>query len=307
MKIAIVGTLHQKIDSTHFRSMMEMILQHRMEHDISIESRYFAHLMNMGISMSGVRSMPMTTTMETDLLISIGGDGTFLKAARLIAGTDAHIMGVNAGRLGFLASIQPQEVKKVLEAILSGDFGSESRSMLEVVTHDEKGVEKVLGPVLNEVAIVRRDTASTISIYTHVDDEFVVTYQGDGILVSTPTGSTAYALSVGGPITHPASPTICICPIASHSLNIRPLVLADHTTVTVGVESRTGTFLLACDGKTTTLTTKTQVKIRKSDKKIKITHPRSYSYYATLQQKLLWGQDARSGIGLNEDGSLSEE
>lgn len=299
MKIAIVGTLHQKIDDKHFRTMMETILSGRMEHEISVESRFFAHLMSSGINLSGIRSIPMTTNPDTDLLISIGGDGTFLRASRLIAGTQAHILGINAGRLGFLASIRPDEVREVMDAVTSGDFASESRTMLEVVTRDENGVEKLLGPVLNEVAIVRRDTASTISICTHVDNEPVVTYQGDGVLVSTPTGSTAYALSVGGPIMHPASPTISICPIASHSLNIRPLVLGDHAVVSVGVESRTGTFLLACDGKTTTLTTKTQVTIRKSTKQLKIAHPRSYSYYSTLQQKLLWGQDARTGIDLN--------
>lgn len=300
MKIAIVGTLYQKIDSTHFNDMIECILSGRTEHDIVLESRFYAHLMSAGINLTGIRSMPMMTQIDTDLLISIGGDGTFLKASRLIAGTNAQIMGINAGRLGFLASIQPDEVESVMADIYAGNFVSENRTMLEVLTCDEKGEKKLLGPVLNEVAIVRRDTASTISIFTHVDDEFVVNYQGDGILVSTPTGSTAYALSVGGPITHPSSPTICICPIASHSLNIRPLVLGDHSIVSVDVESRTGSFLLACDGKTTTLGTKTRVTIRKSDKKIKIAHPHSYSYFGTLQQKLLWGKDARSSIGLND-------
>lgn len=306
MRIAIIGTLHQKLAGTRFRAMLEALLEARVEHDLCIESRFYAHLLSAGIELGGIRSMPMSTRIDTDLLISIGGDGTFLKAARLIAGTEAHIIGINAGRLGFLASIQPEDASSVLDAILKGDFSSESRTMLEVRVKDESGHEQLLGPVLNEVAIVRRDTASTISISTHVDGEFVVTYQGDGILVSTPTGSTAYALSVGGPITHPASPTICICPIASHSLNTRPLVVGDHIVVSLGVESRTGTFLLACDGKTTTLSTKTAVSIYKSDKHIKIAHPRSYSYYATLQQKLLWGQDARTGIGLNEDGLLDE-
>lgn len=306
MKIAIVGTLHQKLAGTRFRAMLEALLNQGVEHDISIESRFYAHLMSAGINLVGTLSVPMTTRIDTDLLISIGGDGTFLKSARLIAGTNAHIMGINAGRLGFLASIQPEEAKDVLDAILAGDFSSETRTMLEVRVKDESGHEQSFGPVLNEVAIVRRDTASTISISAHVDGEFVVTYQGDGVLVSTPTGSTAYALSVGGPITHPASPTICICPIASHSLNIRPLVIGNHAVVSLSVESRTGTFLLACDGKTTTLSTRTEVSIHKSDKHVKIAHPRSYSYYETLQQKLLWGQDARTGIGLNEDGLLDE-
>ena len=303
MKIAIIGTVHQKLSGTKFRSMIESILLECAEHTVCIESRFYALLLREDINLAGVRSITMNSESDLDLIISIGGDGTFLRAIRQNIGTKAPFIGINAGRLGFLASVQSEDAAAVIHDFLRGEYESEERTMLEVMVEDEKGTKHTYGPVLNEVAIVRRDNASTISVTAYVDGEFVVTYQGDGILVSTPTGSTAYALSVGGPITHPQSPTICICPIASHSLSIRPLVIGDHSKISLCIESRSGSFLLACDGKSTPITSNTAITIRKSDVSVKIAHPKSYSYFATLQQKLMWGQDARSGIALNDDGS----
>ena len=274
--------------------LMEYVLEHSEGHTLLVEPRLYAAMMTLGLDLGRARSIsPMSPGGSCDLLISIGGDGTFLRAAKLVAGREAAILGVNAGRLGFLASIQPEELMREWNMILAQRYVTEERTMLSVY---EKSGEKetLIGEAFNEVSLLRRDTASMIEIETHVDGEYMANYVGDGVNIATPTGSTAYSMSVQGPIIHPSAEVHLICPIAPHTLNMRPLVLPNTVTLTLSVESRTGAFLLALDGKGKPMTHRTALTVRKSDKKVRVAHlEQSYSYYGTLRNKLMWGQDAR--------------
>ncbi len=245
--------------------------------------------------MGNARSVSVMSDGACDLLISIGGDGTFLRAAKQAAGTDASVLGVNAGRLGFLATTQPDELRESWHEILCGEVLShEVRHLIHATIYDDCGKICLEGEALNEVGLIRRDMASMISVRAHINDAFVATYEGDGVLVATPTGSTAYALSANGPIIHPECEVLLLCPIAPHMLNMRPLIVPNSVRLDLSVESRSGTFLLALDGKSTALSNKSRISLETSEKSVKVAHIRKrYSYYSTLRNKLMWGQDAR--------------
>lgn len=275
--------------------LMEHVLTHSQGHPIQIEPRFYASLLASGLDMQNARSLsPMADGTSCDLLISIGGDGTFLRASKLIAGKETSILGINTGRLGFLASMQPEDLVKNWPQILAREYEVERRSMLAVYEDSEDGSETLIGEALNEISLIRRDTASMIEIVTHVDGEYMANYVGDGVNIATPTGSTAYSMSVQGPIIHPAAKVHLVCPIAPHSLNMRPLVLPDNAKLTLEVSSRNGSFLLAIDGKGKPMMHHTRLSVRKSEKEVCVAHTKEgYSYYATLRNKLMWGQDVR--------------
>lgn len=293
MKISICGSVYQKSSFQDLSILLESLLSLSIEHSVEIEERFYTLLMSQGFQLGGVSIMPPRSVANTDLLISIGGDGTFLRAAKLIAGTSAKIIGINSGRLGFLANVQPDEFKALWKKIIEGDYITEKRELLEVMVESADGKKISKGVVLNEVAMMKQDTASMISLDVYADEKFLASYEADGLLVSTPTGSTAYALSVNGPIVHPSSPVFTILPVASHMLTMRPIVLPNSVEVKVSIQSRTGTFLLACDGKSHTERVGNTVWIKLSSMVLNVLHAPDYSFYDTLRNKLMWGKDLR--------------
>lgn len=226
-----------------------------------------------------------------DYVISMGGDGTLLKAAGRVGGREIPIIGVNMGRLGFLADVLPSEIEETLDKVFAGDYVIEDHTPIQV----ESDCKPVQGnPVaLNDIAVLKRDSASMISIRTYVNGDFLVNYQADGLIVATPTGSTAYNLSNGGPIIAPQSGSLCITPVAPHSLNIRPVVLNDTSVITLDVESRSHNFLVAIDGRSEKMAEGTHLTIRKAPYKIKIVRLCNRRYFSTLREKLMWGADTR--------------
>lgn len=293
MKISVCGSVNQKGTPEGLAKLIKTILDLSMTHSVEIEERFYSLLNTLGYQLGGVGIMPPRTPVNTDLLISIGGDGTFLRAAKLIAGTPAKILGINTGRLGFLANIQPEELTTLWPMILSNQTMTEQRDLLEIEVEKVGGERITKGIALNEVAIMKQDTASMISMDVLANGEFLASYEADGLLVSTPTGSTAYAMSVNGPIVHPISPVFTILPVASHMLTMRPIVLPNSINVEVSVKSRTGTYLLACDGKSHSANVGEKVHVKLSDKKLNVLHPQGYSFYETLRNKLMWGKDFR--------------
>lgn len=296
MVVGFIGsTEHDPTKANLIGALMDSIIRQSEGVQIIIEPRFYSLLLTLGVSMRGSKSItPMSPGGMCDLLISIGGDGTFLRASKLVAGSDTAILGVNTGRLGFLASVRPDELLNVWQDILSCTYELETRSMLAVYQETTDGGTVLLGEALNEVSITRRDTASMIEVLTSIDGEYLANYVGDGVNIATPTGSTAYSMSVQGPIIHPSAHVHLICPIAPHSLNMRPLVVPDTTELILDVSSRNGSFLLAIDGKGKTVLQHTMLRVRKSDKELKVAHTKgSYSYYTTLRNKLMWGQDVR--------------
>ncbi len=227
-----------------------------------------------------------------DMLFSIGGDGTFLEAVTFVRDRGIPMVGINSGRLGFLADISRHELPSALAEIIEGRYRIQELPLLELLNPP-----RVMGDfkyALNELAVHKRDSSSMITIHTYLNQEFLNSYWADGLIVSTPTGSTAYSLSVGGPIMHPASHGIIITPIAPHNLTVRPLVVPDDMELTLKVEGRGGKFLASMDSRSTVIDDSLELKIRKAGFSIKVVERENQSFYATLRNKLMWGVDKRN-------------
>ena len=229
-----------------------------------------------------------------DLLISIGGDGTILRAITYVSDLSIPIIGINTGRLGFLATIQNNQIESALDSIFAGDYKISERTLLCVETQPENEALTQLNFALNEIAISRKNTTSMITVKTHLDGEYLTSYWADGLIVSTPTGSTGYSLSCGGPVISPAAKSFVITPIAPHNLNARPLVIPDQTEIQLQVDGREDFYLLSLDSRIATLHNSTVVKIKKANFKIKMIELYSESFIDTLRKKLLWGEDKRN-------------
>lgn len=228
---------------------------------------------------------------NADYVISMGGDGTFLKAAVRVGIKSIPLIGINMGRLGFLADVLPGEVETALQAVLEGNYNIEEHTAIQISTNggDFDGCHYAL----NDIAVLKRDIASMIGIHTSIDGSFLVNYQADGLIVSTPTGSTAYSLSNGGPIIVPQTRTLCLTPVAPHSLNIRPIVISDSSTVTLEVESRSHNYLVAVDGRSYTMHEGSTVTINKAPFVTRIVKPNGRRYFSSLRDKMMWGADKR--------------
>ncbi len=229
-----------------------------------------------------------------DLIIVVGGDGTLLKAAHAIAARPVPLVGVNLGRLGFLADITPERLKEDIGAILKGEFTREERLLLDSCVQ-RGGVMQDCTPALNDVVIQKSDSGRLIEFETHVDGNFVCAHRADGIIVATPTGSTAYALSGGGPILHPAADAIQMVPICPHSLGDRPIVVTGGSRIEI-VLTHGGKAQVSWDGqRTEPLAVGERIQIRRAERRIAFIHPRGYDYYRILRSKLHWGRSKHSG------------
>lgn len=228
---------------------------------------------------------------HADFAISIGGDGTFLKTASLVGTKGIPIIGVNIGRLGFLADVRDNEIEEAFKAIDKGRYRIEEHAVIGL---QAEGLPQDFIPfALNDIAVLKRDNASMITIHAYVDGDPLVTYQADGLIVSTPTGSTAYNLSNGGPIMLSQTDVLCLTPVASHSLTTRPIIVPDNCVIELDVESRTHNFLVAIDGRSATLDEGVRVTIGKADYKVRIVKRKSENFFSTLREKMMWGRDGR--------------
>ena len=228
-----------------------------------------------------------------DMMITIGGDGTLLRSITYIRDLGIPIIGINTGRLGFLTTLNQELLNIELKKVLNGEFDVKERSLLEVSVDDNDNFSD-FNFALNEVSVGRKNTTSMIEIKTTLDGEYLNTYWADGLIVSTPTGSTGYSLSCGGPIMTPSSQTFSITPIAPHNLNARPLVISDEIKIQLSVEGREKSHLLSLDSQIISLKNNVKIKIKKANYKIKLASINNNSFYKTLRNKLLWGEDRRN-------------
>ena len=227
-----------------------------------------------------------------NLMITIGGDGTLLRSISFVRNLEIPIIGINTGRLGFLATLNQDLLKPKLEKIIKGEFKVENRTLLEVIIDDQKSNDFPFA--LNEITVGRKNTTSMIKIRTNVDGEFLNSYWADGLIISTPTGSTGYSLSCGGPIMSPQSQTLALTPIAPHNLNARPIIIPDNTEIELSVSGREDFHLLSLDSRIISVKNENSITIRKADFKIMIAHLFEDNFYKTLRNKLLWGEDKRN-------------
>lgn len=230
--------------------------------------------------------------LDADLAVSIGGDGTFLNTAAIIGDSNIPILGINTGRLGFLADAADDEIEAIFNEILRNNYRLRERSVLKISTSD--GRAGTYPFALNEVAVLKQDLSSMINIHATVDGEYLNAYMADGLIVATPTGSTAYAMSVGGPLLMPQVHDLLIAPVASHSLNVRPLVIPDSCNIELEIESRSKSYLISLDGRSQLMNQHTKIYIAKADFTIKTVELAHHSFFNTLKNKLMWGIDKRN-------------
>jgi len=228
-----------------------------------------------------------------DFLICFGGDGTMLKATHLIGNTKIPITGINTGRLGFLSNISKHNIKELILSIKKKNYTISERSLIKVFTKPDLK-NTIFKFALNEVSISEKNHLSMISINTYVNNVFLNTYWGDGLIISTPTGSTAHSLSCGGPIVMPDSNNFIITPISSHNLNVRPLIVSDQNTIKIDLDQRFKSFNLSIDGESISINQKHTIFIKKENFKINFLITEKNNYFDTLRNKLLWGLDKRN-------------
>jgi NAD+ kinase len=289
MRFAIFGNTFQAKKSCHARALLDILKRRNAEVYVCREFYHFL-IADLGpeIPVSGLFD---GDDFSADMIICVGGDGTFLKAAGRVGKKNIPILGINTGRLGFLADTSPEDMEVTLDEVYNNHYKVEEHSVLQLLSSDRRLQSSPYA--LNEIAVLKRDSSSMITIHTSIKGAYLTTYQADGLIVATPTGSTAYSLSVGGPVIVPQSNTIAITPVAPHSLNVRPIVIRDDWEITLDVESRSHNFLVAIDGRSESCEESNRLTIRKADYSIKVVKRFDHVFFDTLRTKMMWGADGR--------------
>lgn len=293
MKIAIYGQSVDKISKNIFLEILNISKNQNLV--LFVEKKYNSVLLKKLKTNHNHKVFSSYNDLDKsiDMMITIGGDGTLLRSITYIRDLGIPIIGINTGRLGFLATLNQELLNIELKKILKGEFDVKERSLLEVSVDNNDNFSD-FNFALNEVSVGRKNTTSMIEIKTMLDGEYLNTYWADGLIVSTPTGSTGYSLSCGGPIMTPSSQTFSITPIAPHNLNARPLVISDEIKIELSVEGREKSHLLSLDSQIISLENNVKIKIKKANYKIKLASINNNSFYKTLRNKLLWGEDRRN-------------
>ena len=289
LRFALFGNVFQERKSAAVQKLLAVLSLHKA--DICIDEDFYTFLQD-GLQISLPQCEVFSgNDFSADFALCMGGDGTFLNVASRVADKGIPILGVNTGRLGFLAAFSADNIEDAIASLYSGSFTVEERSVLSLTS--DGGELQGYPFALNEIAILKHDISSMISINTRINGEFLTTYQADGLIVGTPTGSTAYSLSVGGPIVVPQSQTISLTPVAPHSLNMRPLLLCDDIEIELQVESRSHSFLIAIDGRSRSYSDSRRLRIRRAPYNIKVVTRQGESFFSTLRHKMMWGTDHR--------------
>lgn len=286
MRVAVFGSVHQDRYIDGILLLFNALGKYDVE--FYVQEKFYNYLCRMAKNPPVPHSIITDDNFSADIAISLGGDGTFLRTAKRVSSKNIPILGINTGNLGYLTDAKMDEVETVVEDVMNNRYKIECRTVIEVVSLDEN--HPISEPfALNEVAILRQDTSSIISIETSVNDSYLTTYKGDGLIISTPTGSTAYNLSVGGPILDPNSQNIVLSPISPHSLTMRPLVLRDDAELAIKVHSRAEMYNVSIDGRSNSLPIGTPIAIRKAAHTIKVIQSLRHTFTHTLRAKLMWG------------------
>ncbi|MGM9805351.1 MAG: NAD kinase [Candidatus Aphodosoma sp.] len=289
MRILLFGNKYRSALADAMYNFLLRLEKERIE--VLFERSFFEHVLTSGDDRIR-RFSVFDTVPDADMAISMGGDGTFLSTADAIGRRAIPVLGVNMGRLGFLTDVRETELGSVYDLIMEKRYAIEERTVLKMET--VAGGESVARYALNEVAVLKQDLSSMITVEARIGETLLNVYQADGLVVSTPTGSTAYSLSVGGPIMMPENRNLIIAPVASHSLNVRPLVIPDEWKLTLKVNSRSHSYLASADGRSMALPDSTELAIGRADYNVRTIRLEGFSFLDTLRQKLYWGADSRT-------------
>ena len=289
LRFAIFGNTYQPKKSVSVQKLLACLSQRKAE--VCMEREFYSFLTTgQQLPVDGVEVID-GAAFDADFVISMGGDGTFLRAASMVREKQIPILGINTGRLGFLADVNAQEIERTIRALYEGDYAVDTRAVIQLKTEGE--TLQGYPCALNDIAILKRDNASMITIHTTINGDYLTTYQADGLIVSTPTGSTAYSLSNGGPIIVPGTSVFSLTAVAPHSLNVRPIVISQDSEIKLTVESRTHNFLVALDGRSEKLSDTTRLTLRKAPYRVKVIKRAGTKYFHTLREKMMWGADQR--------------
>ena len=290
MRIALFGNKYKTAYIEQVDDILNALKSKNAE--IVAEKDFFNFLKLSGHDISCISdSFTTADNFQADFAFSIGGDGTFLTTASVIGDKNIPILGINTGHLGFMTDVLKSEVGEAIEELFAGEYVIEERTVLKLTT-DNPDLQKPLY-ALNEIAVLKQDSASMIGISASVNGEYLNHYQADGLIVATPTGSTAYSMSVGGPIVVPQAHNLILSPVSPHSLNVRPLVIPDNWTIDLEVKSRSKNFLVSSDGRSSVFSNKYKLKLQKGEFTIKIIKRKNHTFFTALREKLLWGIDNR--------------
>ena len=291
MKVAVYSLYYPEKSSQAFDELIAVLQKKKI--DIYVESEFYSKLDSKSKSIGAIQTFSVLDK-DFDLLISVGGDGTILRAITFVKDLSIPIVGINTGRLGFLATIQTDEIEIAIEHILDGNYKISERTLLSVETNSKNQDIDDTNFALNEITVSRKNTTSMITVETHLNDEYLTSYWADGLITATPTGSTGYSLSCGGPVITPDANSLILTPIAPHNLNARPLVIPDDTVIQLRVDGREEEHLLSLDSRIVTLSNATVITIKKAHFKVKMVELLNESFIDTLRQKMLWGEDKRN-------------
>jgi len=292
MKIAIFGKKFNESFNASLSSLFNKLCQHNAE--IYIYEPFYNYLCsNKSFTLCSVKlyNHPEEITSDFNFIISLGGDGTFLETVQYIRNTGVPVIGINTGRLGFLANIAAEEIDSSIDSLFAGNYELEKRSLIEFLNNRNPFSSFPFG--LNEITVQKRDT-SLITIETYVGENYLSTYWTDGLIISTPTGSTAYSMSVGGPILAPDCKALIISPIASHNLTVRPIVITDNLEIKLKIEARAGSFMATIDSRSHEFNSGTEINLKLASFAINMVKLNDHSIYNTIRKKLMWGADIRN-------------
>lgn len=294
MKIAIYGQYYQNSTEPIIKDIFVFFNKNNI--DLVIEANFLELLYEKKIVQKQYKTFSSPNELDSsfDVLISIGGDGTILRAATLVRDSGVPILGINAGRLGFLATVQKEDIDSFLQIVIDKKYSLSPRTLLSLTCDPPNEALQDINFAMNEVSVSRKDTTSMITIDTFLNDEYLNSYWADGLIISTPTGSTGYSLSCGGPILTPDVKSLVITPIAPHNLNARPLVIPDETIIRLKVSGREDNYLVSLDSRITSVANESILTISKTPFQINMVEIPEETFLKTLRTKLLWGQDKRN-------------
>ncbi|MBX9807261.1 MAG: NAD kinase [Flavobacteriaceae bacterium] len=294
MKVAIYGQYYQNSTEPIIKDILIFLIKNNVE--MIIESNFLKILFEKNLIEKEYPTFDYYTELNSsfDMLISIGGDGTILRAATLVRDSGVPILGINAGRLGFLATVQKDNIAEFMQFIIDKKYSVSKRTLLSLTCSPDNEAIQDINFAMNEISVSRKDTTSMITIETYLNNEYLNSYWADGLIIATPTGSTGYSMSCGGPIFTPSVRSIVITPIAPHNLNARPLVVPDETEIRLKVSGRDDHYLVSLDSRIISVKNDTILFIKKSPFEINMVEIPNETFLKTLRTKLFWGEDRRN-------------
>jgi NAD+ kinase len=295
MRIAILGKPFGADMAPHLQALFDDLTARQAQ--LSVATAFYELLAPHVRLPEGIRQFDRGDSLHgTNFVLSIGGDGTLLDTITYIGRLQIPILGINTGRLGFLSTVPPDQITQAIDALYRGHFVLESRSLIHADTDPD--VFKGFDFGLNEFSILKRDSSSMIVVHTYIDGEYLNSYWADGLVVSTPTGSTGYSLSCGGPVMLPHTNNFVISPVCPHNLNVRPLIVPDRSVISFEIEGRSNNFLLSLDSRSVTVDAGVQIAVRRETFDAKLVKLNHVNFLSTLRSKLNWGLDRRNSVGL---------